>query len=244
MMITTPARSISRTARLRHLAATAVVSVAVLGAAGPNSFAAPNAASIPPALTHAAPVTTPALLAQEAEETQPRQRRQPRRPPPGEGRPGGIPAGPGEADGVLPDGVTIFDDAYPGVANIDPDLLLALRAAAGDAAGDGLTFIATSGWRTPAYQEDLLREAIAVYGSETEAARWVATPSTSAHVSGDAVDLGPYDVTAWLATHGANYGLCQIYGNEPWHFELRPDAIGHGCPPMFADPTDDPRVQP
>ena len=29
------------------------------------------------------------------------------------------------------------------------------------------------------------------YGSEAEAARWVATPDTSAHVSGDAVDIGP-----------------------------------------------------
>ena len=30
--------------------------------------------------------------------------------------------------------------------------------------------------------------------------------------------------TAWLSEHGAAYGLCQIYGNEPWHYELRPDA--------------------
>ena len=43
--------------------------------------------------------------------------------------------------------------------------------------------------------------------------------------------------------HGAEYGLCQIYGNEPWHFELRPDAIGHGCPATYADPTHDPRMQ-
>ena len=39
------------------------------------------------------------------------------------------------------------------------------------------------------------------------------------------------------------YGLCQIYGNEPWHFELRPDAVDHGCPPTYADPTHDPRMQ-
>ena len=48
-----------------------------------------------------------------------------------------------------------------------------------------------SGWRSPAYQEHLLREAVPKYGSEAEAARWVATPNTSAHVSGDAVDIGP-----------------------------------------------------
>ena len=39
------------------------------------------------------------------------------------------------------------------------------------------------------------------------------------------------------------YGLCRIYGNEPWHYELRPDAVDHGCPPMYADPTHDPRMQ-
>jgi zinc D-Ala-D-Ala carboxypeptidase len=37
--------------------------------------------------------------------------------------------------------------------------------------------------------------------------------------------------------------LCQIYSNEPWHYELRPEAIDHGCPPMYADPTQDPRMQ-
>jgi zinc D-Ala-D-Ala carboxypeptidase len=48
---------------------------------------------------------------------------------------------------------------------------------------------------------------------------------------------------AWLKKHGAKYGLCQIYRNEPWHYELRPTAIKDGCPPMYADPTHDPRMQ-
>ena len=51
------------------------------------------------------------------------------------------------------------------------------------------------------------------------------------------------DAAAWLSEHGAEYGLCQIYRNEPWHFELRPEAIDHGCPPVYADPTHDPRMQ-
>ncbi len=100
-----------------------------------------------------------------------------------------------------------------------------------------------SGWRSPEYQQQLLQEAISKYGSEEEAARWVATPETSPHVSGDAVDIGPLDATAWLSEHGAEYGLCQIYSNEPWHYELRPEAIDLGCPPMYADPTLDPRMQ-
>ena len=149
----------------------------------------------------------------------------------------------GEADGAVPDGATVFDDEIPGVANLDADLLGALRQAATDAAGDGVEFLVDGGWRSPEYQEQLLHEAVSKYGSEAEAARWVATPDTSAHVSGDAVDIGPSDATAWLSEHGAAYGLCQIYGNEPWHYELRPEAGDHGCPPMYADPTHDPRMQ-
>ena len=35
-----------------------------------------------------------------------------------------------QADGILPAGVTVFDDEYPGIARLSPDLLSALRAAA------------------------------------------------------------------------------------------------------------------
>jgi hypothetical protein len=150
----------------------------------------------------------------------------------------------GEADGAVPDGTSVFDDAIPGVARLDPALLAALRRAASDAAGDGVRFVVDSGWRDAAYQAHLLREAVARYGSEAEALRWVATPEASAHVSGDAVDIGPPAAAAWLAGHGAAYGLCQVYANESWHYELRPAAPSRGCPPMYADPTHDPRMRP
>jgi len=149
----------------------------------------------------------------------------------------------GQVDGVVPDGTTVFDEEVPGVANVDPDLLAALRQAATDAADDGVEFFVDSGWRSAEYQNQLLREAVFTYGSEEEAARWVATADTSPHVSGDAVDIGPSDAMAWLSEHGATYGLCQIYSNEPWHYELRPEAIDHRCPPMYADPTHDRRMQ-
>jgi len=149
----------------------------------------------------------------------------------------------GAADGAVPDGTTVFDDDVPGVAKLDPALLGALRRAATDAADDGVEFFVNSGWRSPEYQEQLLRAAVSKYGSETKAARWVGTPDTSAHVWGDAVDIGPFDATAWLSEHGAEDGLCQIYRNEPWHYELRPEAIEHGCPPMYGDPTHDPRMR-
>jgi D-alanyl-D-alanine carboxypeptidase len=150
----------------------------------------------------------------------------------------------GEGDGAVPNGTTAFDDEIAGVANLDPALLGALRQAATDAADDRVQFFVDSGWRSPEYQSQLFREAVAEYGSEEEAARWVATAETSAHVSGQAVDVAPSGAAAWLADHGAAYGLCQIYGNEPWHFELRPEAIDSGCPPMYADAAQGPRMQP
>ena len=147
------------------------------------------------------------------------------------------------ADGDVADGVTVFDDGVPAVANLDPDLLEALRRAATDAARDGVTFFVNSGWRSPEYQDRLLEDAVAEYGSAAEAARWVATADTSPHVQGDAVDIGQWDATDWLAEHGPEYGLCQIYANEPWHYELRPEARDRGCPASYADPTQDPRMQ-
>lgn len=139
---------------------------------------------------------------------------------------------------------TVFEEELDAaVANLDPDLLRALRRAAADAARDGVELVVNSGWRSAEHQADLLRDAIDEHGSEEEAARWVATPETSAHVSGDAVDIGPADAAAWLSEHGSDHGLCQIYENEPWHYELRPAAVDDGCPAMYANPTHDPRMQ-
>lgn len=148
-----------------------------------------------------------------------------------------------QADGILPAGVTVFDDEYPAIARLSPDLLNALRAAALDAATHGIELEVNTGWRSPKYQDLLLRDALARYGSEAEAARWVATPETSAHVSGDAVDITTGEATTWLTARGARYGLCQTYDNEPWHYEFLPDAIEQGCPTPYADPTHDPRMQ-
>ncbi|GAA3582698.1 hypothetical protein GCM10022198_02420 [Klugiella xanthotipulae] len=146
------------------------------------------------------------------------------------------------ADGEVVDGVTDLNSEVPAVANLDGDLRDALRRAAIDADAEGVTFVINSGWRSPEYQDQLLDEAVAEYGSAEAAAAWVATADTSPHVRGDAVDVGHGDATAWLSTHGADYGLCQIYENEPWHYERRPEAVDHGCPAMYADPTHDPRM--
>lgn len=149
----------------------------------------------------------------------------------------------GPEDGVVPDGVTVFDEQLPGIARLDPALLAALQAAATDAAADGVTFSVHSAWRSPAYQEQLRRDAVAEHGSEDAADRWAATPERSLHVSGDAADIGGTDARDWLAAHGARYGLCRVYENEPWHVELRPAAVAEGCPALYADASQDPRLR-
>lgn len=165
--------------------------------------------------------------------------------PPDVGEPNGSTLAPSEADGVIRDDAkpTVFDETLPAISKLDPALLSALREAATDAAGDGVEFRVNSGWRSAALQQKLLTDAIADYGSLEEASRWVASPETSAHVTGDAVDLGPLAALDWLAQHGADYGLCQTYANEAWHYELRPDAVDQGCPQMFEDAGDDPRMR-
>jgi D-alanyl-D-alanine carboxypeptidase len=226
-----PARTTTRRIRTRRLrAAGLLVVIAAIAAALGNQLSASSSSAASSSSTAASPI--------DVRRSEHRGLRSEHRGLRSEHR-GAL----GEADGAVPDGVTVFDDEVPAVAKLDPDLLGALRQAATDAADDGVEFYVTSGWRSPEYQDQLLREAISEYGSEEEAARWVATAETSPHVSGDAIDIGRSNATAWLSEHGAEYGLCQIYSNEPWHYELRPEAIDHGCPPMYADPTHDPRMR-
>jgi D-alanyl-D-alanine carboxypeptidase len=225
------ARPTARRTRIRRTPVAGFLVVAAIAAALGSQWPASSSSTGSSFSTAAPPIHVP--------------RREHRRPPgeTGGAAPNGRLGALGEADGAVPNGTTVFDDEIPGVANLDADLLGALRRAAPDAAGDGVELYVDSGWRSREYQEQLLQEAIAKYGSEAEATRWVASPKTSAHVLGDAVDIGPASAAAWLSDHGAAYALCQIYRNEPWHYELRPGAIDHGCPAMYADPTHDPRMQ-
>ena len=131
--------------------------------------------------------------------------------PPGE-PPVDAPGALGVADGRLPDGVGVFD-SYPAVTNLDPALLAALREAATDAAGDGVTFYVNSGWRSSAYQEQLRQRR----SRSTAPARNRPLGRHPRHVasrSGNAVDVGDLDATTWLSEHGSRYGLCQIYATS------------------------------
>ncbi|WP_292790426.1 MULTISPECIES: M15 family metallopeptidase [unclassified Microbacterium] len=212
-----------RARRRRRIAATvSVLALAVVAALAVQQ-------SLSAAFAETAPIVAPATTGSDPEPHAPT----------------GSVLAPSEADGVIRDGdqPTVFDVDRVAVGNLDPALLDALQRAASDAEADGVTFLVNSGWRSAALQEQLLRDAIDDYGSEEEARRWVATAETSAHVSGDAVDLGPLPTLDWLTQRGWRYGLCQTYGNESWHYELRPEAVEDGCPAPYADPTEDPRMQ-
>ncbi|MFE6871488.1 M15 family metallopeptidase [Kitasatospora sp. NPDC057692] len=141
-----------------------------------------------------------------------------------------------EADGEIPDGRTLspFDTASPAVGNLDAPLREALQRAATDARAQRIEMTVTSGWRSRAYQQRLLDRAVSRYGGLERARQFVNTPDRSAHVTGKAVDVGPTDADYWLIQHGAAYGLCQVYANEVWHFELltRP---GGTCPAQLQD---------
>ena len=135
--------------------------------------------------------------------------------------------------GYLPDGQTIspFDATNPVIAWLDPALRAAIQTAARGAEADGVGVQITSGWRTKGFQQRLFDDAVRTYGNVETAQQFVASPDASRHVVGKAVDVGPVEADTWLIRNGSRFGLCQIYANEIWHFELAADGSG-SCPPL------------
>jgi hypothetical protein len=135
--------------------------------------------------------------------------------------------------GWLPDGTMLspFDTANPILSQLDPALLAAVQNAARAAEAAGVQIMVTSGWRSKGFQQRLFDNGIQTYGSLDKAAEFVATPEVSKHVMGQAIDIGPPEADHWLIANGRQFGLCQIYANEIWHFELAVDAQGN-CPPL------------
>ena len=127
-----------------------------------------------------------------------------------------------------------FASDVPAIANLDPALREAVQRAASDAMGDGVDFVVTSGWRSAFYQQFLLDDAVRTYGSAEVAGEFVLGPMESRHVTGEAIDIGRTDANSWLSQHGSDYGLCQIYANEMWHFELATTPRGE-CPEQLSD---------
>lgn len=137
---------------------------------------------------------------------------------------------------VIPDGESIpaTDLDHPAIVRLDPELQQALSDATDAARADGIELRVTSGWRSRKHQQRLFDEAIERYRDVHEARRMVAEPNRSAHVHGEAVDIGPTDAAYWMQQHGARFGLCQTFANEVWHYERRVEP-GGTCPQPASD---------
>ncbi|HWL35200.1 MAG TPA: M15 family metallopeptidase [Frankiaceae bacterium] len=118
------------------------------------------------------------------------------------------------------------------VTGLTPSMRRAVARAIDAARADGVELRVTSGWRSAEHQRRLYESAIAKYGSASVARQWVLPPDESAHVRGEAVDIGPAAGAAWLETYGVRFGLCRRYANEPWHFERLAPAVGSACPAL------------
>jgi hypothetical protein len=141
----------------------------------------------------------------------------------------------GPNDGYIPDGESVaLTDDVPAVTRLDAGLREALANAAEAAAKRDVQITLVDGWRSARYQRYLFERAVEKYGSSDEAARWVKGPDASKHVQGEAVDIATADAMDWLNRFGGEYGLCQIYANEAWHFELAADDSGT-CPAPLTD---------
>jgi hypothetical protein len=135
--------------------------------------------------------------------------------------------------GWIADGQTLspFDASNPALAQLDPALLQAIQDATRKAASEDIDIRITSGWRSKGFQQRLFDDAVTKFGSVDVARQFVASPEVSKHVLGQAVDVAPVNADQWLIRNGAQFGLCQIYANEIWHFELAVDEHGN-CPPL------------
>src|SRR4051794_20103189 len=99
----------------RRTGSTVVAAVAAIGAAVIGVLVYQSSAASSPSATSPSPSTTGPVVVQPPAHVPPRGH-------------GGVAKGvAGRTDGVVPDGVTVFDNQYPAVTNLDPALLRALR---------------------------------------------------------------------------------------------------------------------
>ncbi len=122
------------------------------------------------------------------------------------------------------------------------DAAAALHDLMNQARAAGVAIIPISGFRSREYQGMLFQKAVAKYGSEDAAVRWVARPGRSEHQTGLVVDLGdeenpaadvepPFEKTSafhWLEKNAARFGFELSYPRnnsrgvhyEPWHWRF------------------------
>lgn len=141
-------------------------------------------------------------------------------------------------------GGALRPDALTGLNGDFSSALAKMFAAAPPEIKSGLQI--SSAYRSPEVQAGLWQNALAKYGNEAEARRWVAPPGHSQHNHGNAVDLkfASPEAQAWTHQHAGEYGLNFPLGNEAWHIEL---ASARGSQPahiQVAQTQPVPQVQP
>lgn len=126
-------------------------------------------------------------------------------------------------------GAAARSDSFSG---LDPNMqqaTAALLQAADAELGQGALKI-TSAYRSPELQQRLFDQAVAKYGSEEAARKWVAPAGRSQHNHGNAIDFAGADggllrdanspEAVWLRENAAKYGLAVPMDWEPWQVEL------------------------
>lgn len=99
----------------------------------------------------------------------------------------------------------------------------------------------TSAFRSPERQTQLWQQALAKYGSEAAARKWVAPPGRSLHNAGTAIDLKYLNPAAreWAHANAKQFGLHFPMKHEPWHIEPI-GARGSAVPAMAQAGTPQP----
>lgn len=109
------------------------------------------------------------------------------------------------------------------MVNMEPELSGALANMFNDAPPEIQSQLrVTSGYRSTETQQRLWDDAVAKYGSEAAARRWVAPPGSSQHNFGNAADLKYLSDEAlqWAHANAEKYGLTFPLSNENWHIEV------------------------
>lgn len=125
------------------------------------------------------------------------------------------------------------------ISGLDPRMQNALRGFL-QAAPQGLQIY--SAYRSPELQAELYQNALAKYGDEATARKWVAPPGRSQHNHGRAVDLkwngvrldrAPQHIQDEVKALAVKYGLDVPMEWEPWQVELA--GARDGTTPAYAE---------
>ena len=147
-------------------------------------------------------------------------------------------------------GAAARSDSFTG---LDPQFAAAVYQMVSDAHAAGVPLQITSAYRSPEVQAQLYQNALAKYGSEAAARKWVAPPGKSRHNSGTAVDFAlngslirdaNSPAAQWIAANAARYGLAVPMDWEPWQVEPMGSRGGGGVsntPPIPQSPAGAPQ---